>query len=273
MGPNKELTTNIKVIEPSDSIVSHMEASRPSQGASTHPSGIGEKSSGNLTGQPSVSGTSAGGSASGTGAGGSGSGTGSEFPSALADEITQHTKEFTEDFVNINQLSLRKYERLNNTRLSLELPEFVEPFWIVIKHQADMVIKSVHNRFTWVENMTRVGITSNTQEKLDLINSNLDNALNEYLSKVDELSEGDGDIQSKLKEMYNATNAYRNRTYKDLNKAEELVKSDFREGPLYKSKILKELVNKKYPDAKKSFITADDYLRKKISEVLNAKKK
>ena len=272
MGPNKELTTNIKVIEPSDSIVSHMKASRPSQGASTHPSGIGEKSSGNITDQPSVSGTSAGGSASGTGAG-SGSGTGSEFPSALADEITQHTKEFTEDFVNINQLSLRKYERLNNTRLSLELPEFVEPFWIVIKHQADMVIKSVHNRFTWVENMSRVGIARNSQEKLDLINSDLDNALNEYLSKVDELSEGDGDIQSKLKEMYNATNAYRNRTYKDLNKAEEIVKSDFREGPLCKSKILKELVNKKYADAKKSFITEDDNLRKKISEVLNAKKK
>ena len=106
-----------------------------------------------------------------------------------------------------------------------------------------------------------------------LFRSDLDNALNEYLSKVDELSEGDGDIKSKLKEMYNATNAYRNRAYKDLNKAEELVKSDFRVGPLHKSKILKELVNIQYSDAKKSFITADDYLRKKISEVLNAKKK
>lgn len=121
--------------------------------------------------------------------------------------------------------------------------------------------------------MSRVGIARNSEEKLDLIRSDLDNALNEYLSKVDELSEGGGDIQAKLKEMYNATNAYRNKAYKDLNKAEEYVKSDFRTGPLNKSKILKEIVNKQYPDTKKSFISADDHLRKKISEVLNAKKK
>ena len=96
----------------------------------------------------------------------------------------------------------------------------------------------------------------------------------EYLTNVENLSEGGGDFINKLKQFYNLTNAYRNTANKEVNALELIIHDSVRNTqPLYKNSDLKKTVNIDYPKFKKTFSDEDQKVRKRFSELLNAPKK
>ena len=95
--------------------------------------------------------------------------------------------------------------------------------------------------------------------------------LYKYYDDVEKLS-SKSDFKACLKEFFNLTNAVRNATAKEINSLESLLHKDLRGDPIYKNSEFKELLNKEYPAVKKAFVDQDSYLRKKVSEVLNAPK-
>jgi hypothetical protein len=120
--------------------------------------------------------------------------------------------------------------------------------------------------------MAVAGIKIEKLQEFSDIESNILDIKENYISKVEKLSEKEGNIKGTFKEFFSETNAFRNKVYTELNKAENLLSSDFRAGPFSNNKEIKQIINKDYINAKKSFIREDEYLKKKISEIIYEKK-
>lgn len=121
--------------------------------------------------------------------------------------------------------------------------------------------------------MRMTGITHYNLIKLQKIESDIDSIRVDYINKVEELSSKDhASIPNFLKQMFSESNAFRNKVYSKLNEGENILSSNFRESSLSKNKQLKTIINKEYVETKQSFIKEDGYLKKRISEILNAKK-
>lgn len=98
-----------------------------------------------------------------------------------------------------------------------------------------------------------------------------DKLIEDYFYAVENLS-SKTDFKACLKEYFNLTNGLRNAVYKEINAFENDLHSRIRRDPMYKNAEFKQIVNQDYPALKKNFIEQDSYLRKKISDVLNAPK-
>jgi len=70
-------------------------------------------------------------------------------------------------------------------------------------------------------------------------------------------------------------NTYRNKTFKIINVLESLSHKDIRQTmpDLYKNAQYKEMVNIDVPKSIKEVVNEDSYLKSKISEIINVKKK
>lgn len=83
------------------------------------------------------------------------------------------------------------------------------------------------------------------------------------------------DEKQQVKEFFNIFNSYRNKVSKDINKLEHVTHEGFRINmpDLYKTKEFKQLINIDSPKVIKKVVDEDNYLKKKISEIINEKKK
>lgn len=167
------------------------------------------------------------------------------------------------------------YKNMNNPSHQLNMEgSNVTPFSAIVQRQGHSVLAWVRLREAWVNSHAQL-FEQKYQDLIEKSQNKTNQMLEDYLKKVDEIADKKetGDVKGKLREYFNATNAYRNAVYKELNKMDEIVHSHYRVSEFYKKPESKQLINVDYPAAKKSFIEGDETLRKKISEVLNAKKK
>jgi hypothetical protein len=81
--------------------------------------------------------------------------------------------------------------------------------------------------------------------------------------------------EAQLKELYASLNNYRKLALKELNVADNIILEDIRTSHLFKNKNpeLKKVLNAGYTESKKEFNNQDGYLKMKVGEILNAKKK
>jgi len=149
--------------------------------------------------------------------------------------------------------------------------EAEEPLLTLLRKQSNILTQCVRNRMTWVESRS-VNTLGHNQEKIKEIYLKLVEIQDNYLSKVKKIST----LESKtvqLKEFYATLNEYRNLSLKELNKADYIVLYDIRKSALSKDSGLKKVLNAEYTEAKKEFNSRDGYLRMKVGEILQAKKK
>jgi len=122
-----------------------------------------------------------------------------------------------------------------------------------------------------------VGITVDNMVIISQIESEIIDIKDKYLSKVNEIivkhEENNGDIKIFLTEYFDETNIYRKNCSSCLNKIENLYTSSFRQGPFSKNPEIKKIIFTDYFQGKKSFADQDQYLKKKIADVLHANRK
>ena len=194
------------------------------------------------------------------------------IPSEYSDMVHKDIKNATEDFRVSNEKPLSTITKINasSSKINLKLPNH---FWTLLSEHSNMLNIYFEQRITWALEISkhlyindRIVINSLVDKKRDLHE--------EYLTKVENLSEGGGDFVNKLKQFYNLTNAYRNTANKEVNALELIIHDSVRNTqPLYKNSDLKKTVNIDYPKFKKTFSDEDQKLRKRFSEILNAPKK
>lgn len=135
-----------------------------------------------------------------------------------------------------------------------------------------MVNISFEQRIFWIEEMSNF-LDDRSRNELLTKADRKSKLFEDYLSKVEVLSDKEGDMRGKLTQFYNLTNAYRNACNRELNPLESEIQENIRRGPLANNRDLKKSVNIDYVQAKKAFSDQDQNLRKRMSEILNAPKK
>lgn len=194
------------------------------------------------------------------------------IPSEYSDIVHKDIKNATEDFRVSNEKSVNMITKINqsSSRINLKLPH---DFWTLLRNHSNMLNMYFEQRITWSVEISK---HLHIKDRIE-INSLIDKKRTlheEYLTKVEQLSEGRGDFINGLKQFYNLTNAYRNAANKEVNAIEWTIHESIRRThPLYKNSDLKQTVNIDYPKFKKTFSDEDQKLRKRFSEILNAPKK
>ena len=95
---------------------------------------------------------------------------------------------------------------------------------------------------------------------------------NVYFSKIEKLSESRS-VDASLKEFFTLTNAFRNSLNKELNLAEQEVQKNLRQTTAYKNPKVKQVINSDLIIVKRIFNEQDNYLKKRVEEILFPKKK
>lgn len=176
------------------------------------------------------------------------------------------------------QEKLDKMKAWNSTPIGLITPDIYRAFGSIFKLGSQLTTRGLQSRMIWMGNMDRAmnflsGVDSKEIQKIH--NLLLDN-INKYNSKLDELNDKlaeKGDILGFFNELFEQTNAFRNKNTSIVNKAEKIFQSSFNTSIYSKSPIFKELINKDYIEGKQKFNKEEQYLKTKVSEVLKEAKK
>lgn len=185
---------------------------------------------------------------------------------SLKEEITKWKKS------DVNVITtLDKLGEMPLTLGSKEIPGQLT-FYNVLEYQAKYLHHHVIKRTIWFKLFTDNIINSRVDK---LAFETLDNKINalfdDYFTEVSKLS-SKSDVNVALKEFFNRTNGVRNAAYKELNAFEKNLDAKVRTELIYTNKDFKHIYNVEYPAVKKTYVDKDSYLRKKVSEVLNASK-
>lgn len=166
---------------------------------------------------------------------------------------------------------LKSYGDLPFDQISIKNSEGNEPLLTLLRKQSNIYTGYVKNRMTWVET-GKVFTYPENKENLRDIHFKLVAIQENYLSKVKKISQSDNEL-TQVRVFYATLNEYRNACTKELNKADNLILKDIREGVLGDNVQLKKVINGEYTQAKKEFNNRDGYLKAKVGEIINARNK
>lgn len=205
----------------------------------------------------------------------------SELTPSQINNILENMRTSTKDYKEANQAWIKKVQDLKRIfseaesrgeMLDLNSSGSRDYMARILHRHLQALTGSIQNRIVWMENLETTGIKLGYKEELGKIQENILEIRMKFSDKIEELiSQGKKD-KSFLIQMFNESNAFRNKVYSELNKAENVFNLNFKESMLYKNVELKKMIHKDYVEEKKSFANEDGYLRKRISEVLNERK-
>lgn len=159
----------------------------------------------------------------------------------------------------------------NNTDPTINIGSVAEGMFTAVKYQADILIQASTGRDEFIRDL-RLYLSPEERAKIEKISSKLDEAKEEYLLKMETL-EGKGPTLKKLrieiKLFFDYTNTYRNIVKKELHEAESILRKGLKNHPSFKDKEFRKMLNVDYTNAVKSLNDQDNYLKKRIGEVLN----
>lgn len=159
----------------------------------------------------------------------------------------------------------------NNTDPTINIGSVAEGIFTAAKYQADILIRTTTGRDAFIRGL-RLYLSPEEKAKIEEISSKLDEAKEEYILKMETL-EGTGPTLRKLrieiKLFFDYTNTYRNIVKKELYEAESILRKGLKKHPSFKDKEFRKMLNVDYPNAIKSLNDQDNYLKKRIAEVVN----
>lgn len=200
-----------------------------------------------------------------------GKSSGSEIDPVTALNI--RLRDYLESLEENNKKMVRVLKQFNAAPLSLDDKELELPFWNVLEGQGKYLHNHILNRKGWLLMFShRIIQSSEFTLAYEAMEQKTNKLMDDYFDNVEKLSEK-SDFKACLKEYFNLTNGLRNAVYKELNALENDLQSRIRRDPIYKNKEFRKIFNQDYPAVKKVFVDEDSYLKKKVSEVLNAQKK
>lgn len=188
--------------------------------------------------------------------------------------INKGLKEIISDWIKADQNVLSTLEKLNAMPLTLGSKDIPGhgTFYNVLEYQAKYLHHHVIKRKVWFRLFTDNIINSlNDKLAFEELDKKTNDLFENYFSQVEKLSSMTN-VEIALKEFFNRTNEVRNAVYKELNAFERDLDAKVRAESIYTSKEFRHIYNIEYPSVKKKYVDQDSYLRKKVSEVLNAPK-
>jgi hypothetical protein len=140
----------------------------------------------------------------------------------------------------------------------------------LLQFQSNTYTQFVSNRMSWLHARTENMLPSNKEKILEFRRKIMEIQA-DYRSKISTVQNLDSNTKQ-VKQLYAILNEYRNKVSKELNQAENIGLQDIRNSDLIKEPEVKKTINVQYIEAKRRYVHEDEYLRKKIGEILNAKK-
>lgn len=199
----------------------------------------------------------------------------SNSSSEIIPMINKGLKETISDWIKADENVLISLEKLNAMPLTLgsrDIPGGHQTFFNVLEFQGKYLHHHIIKRKVWFRLFTD-NIINSANDKLAFaaLDKKTNDLIENYFSQVEKLSSMTN-VEIALKEFFNRTNEVRNAVYKELNAFERDLDAKVRAESIYTSKEFRHIYNVEYPSVKKKYMDQDSYLRKKVSEVLNAPK-
>ena len=176
------------------------------------------------------------------------------------------------------QEKIKLMEKWINTPMGIMTPDIIESFGGVFRVGSQLTRTGLQERMMWMNHMnSAMKFLSEDDSKAikkihDLVLDNIDKHLDKIVELTAKLGEKE-DVLAFYNELFEETNAFRNKNTSIVNKAEKIFQSSFNRSPYSKSPIFKELINKDYIEGKQKFNKQEQYLKTKVSEVLRETKK
>jgi hypothetical protein len=187
---------------------------------------------------------------------------------------------FNKDMVPVFGQFVHILKKLNNVNYTFEIPKnntdpaitevaIAQEFFLALKSQADMLIRATGGRENLLRDL-RYYLSDEDKARIEEISVRLDTAQFEYFGRIETLSGTDPDkLRIEIKQFFDYTNTYRNAVKKELAAADAIMRKGLKEHTVFKKKELREMFNRDYPRTIKPFYDQDDYLRKRVLEILN----
>jgi hypothetical protein len=209
-----------------------------------------------------------------------------------ANDISPHTEpqflwesivdKFNNNMVPTFEQYVGLFKKMNSKNLAytLEVPKnnqdpditevnLAQSFFVVLKYQADMLIRSSEGRDKWLREL-RYYLSDHDKVQIEEISDKLDQARDDFINKIESLIGSDPDkLRVEIKQFFDYTNTYRNNVKKELSKADGIMRKGLKEHPIFEKKEIKKMINSDYPKTLKAFYDEDNYLKRKIMEKLN----
>lgn len=142
----------------------------------------------------------------------------------------------------------------------------------LLKTQNKALTETMINRYNWIDDIAK-GVLEKNKTEINQITSKLIDIQNHHYSRIAGLSKLESETVQ-IRECYSSINQFRNSALKELNKAESLLLEEIRtRNYLNKNDELRTVLNAEFTNAKKEFNSQDSYLKAKVGQILNAKKK
>lgn len=166
------------------------------------------------------------------------------------------------------------YTTINLDKINANDVTHVDTFFTAFLQQhATLFSHYLNTRDTWIQCRV-INVDPEVRTKVWECINNKTKAREKYISTIKDLSRHKSSI-TQAKVFFGAFNEHKNIINKELNKAEELIIKDLKKGPfcLVDHPDCKNLVKslKDYAKAKEAFNSQDNYLKKKIGEIINRK--
>lgn len=157
----------------------------------------------------------------------------------------------------------------NNLDPDITEVKLAQSFFIVLKYQADMLIRSSEGRDKWLGEL-RYYLSDHDKAQIEEISDKLDQARYDFIDKIESLGGSDPNkLRVEIKQFFDYTNTYRNTVKKELSKADGIMRKGLKQHPIFEKKEIKQMINSDYPKTLKAFYDEDNYLKRKIMEKLN----
>jgi len=193
--------------------------------------------------------------------------------SIFTDSIKLEFNKFQQDMEKLAKSLKDRRMMYEHGKLTLDNPEVPNLLVMMLQDQTQFLNASLLKRIAWLK-VTQPSLPLLVREDLSAIEKNiytLQGNLSQSISKIP----GIKDERQQVKEFFDLLNGYRNKVRKEMIKLETVSHEGFKNHlpDLYKMKEFKQLINIDAPKVIKQVVDEDSYLKTKISEIINAKKK
>jgi hypothetical protein len=160
-----------------------------------------------------------------------------------------------------------------DNQITMDDPEIPKVLVMMLQDQTQFLNGSILKRMGWL-NVIKPSLSLVVREELSLIEKNIYGLQANFAQNINKIRAINNETQQ-VKEFFDLLNAYRNKVIKEIVKLETVSHNGFKKNlpDLYKLKEFKQLINIDAPKAIKEVVDQDSYLKSKISEIINAKKK
>ena len=191
----------------------------------------------------------------------------------FTDLIALEFDKFKGDMAKYAKSLQDRHQKFDKGKVTLDDPGVPGILIYMLQDQTQFYNASILTRIALVK-VTEPNLPLDVKNKMLTIVQDIYKLQNEHTNNISKIRNIKEEKQQ-VKEYFDLLNAYRNKVRKEIILLETISREEYRKNlpDLYKLKEYKKLVNIDAPKAIKEVVDQDGYLKSKISEIVNAKKK